>query len=145
MSDWTRILGFRRTTRVLLNIIVAVCQLVFRLTRTDELFIASVAVAEDWQGSRIDGLLIEYAEGDLRKLAFEKDQSMVGDCPARKSKLLDLLTQPKGHEGIRLGAADIERLITWMDTYAHRQGSFSENQEEQLRELKRKLAPMLAE
>ena len=89
--------------------------------------------------------LIDYAEGDLRKLAFEKDQSAVGECPAQKSKLLDLLTRPEGHEGVRLGAEDIERLTTWMDTYAQRQGSFSEQQEEQLRELKRKLAPMLTE
>ncbi len=89
--------------------------------------------------------LIEYADGDLRKLALEKDRSIVGDCPARKSKLLDLLTQEKGHEGVRLGAEDLERLITWMDTYAQRKGSFSENQEEQLRELKRKLAFLLKE
>lgn len=87
--------------------------------------------------------LLEFADGDLRKLAFEKDRSVPGDCPARKSQLLELLTRKDGHYDVRLAADDVERLTTWMDTYAHRLGSFSDQQEEDLRQLQHKLATML--
>ena len=89
--------------------------------------------------------LLDYADGDLRKLAFEKDVSLVGDCPSRKSKLLELLTHGDGHQGVQLTEDDLDRLITWMDTYAHRVGSFSEEQEEQLRQFRRSLASLLDE
>ncbi len=36
--------------------------------------------------------LLEYADGDLRKLAFERDRSIAGQMPARNSKLYRLLT-----------------------------------------------------
>jgi hypothetical protein len=88
--------------------------------------------------------LISYAEEDLKKLAFEKDRSIVGDCPARQSKLMGLLTEGEGHEGVQLGADGFDRLVTWMDTYAHVQGSFSEAQEQKLRQLRREWASMLA-
>ena len=81
----------------------------------------------------------------MKELAFEKDQSIVGDMPARKSKLLALLATAEGHEDVQLDRDSFHRLVTWMDTYAHRQGSFSEDQEEQLRELRRKLTALLAE
>ncbi len=89
--------------------------------------------------------LLDYADGDLRKLAFEKDVSLVGDCPSRKSKLLELLTHGDGHQGVQLTEDDLDRLITWVDTYAHRVGSFSEEQEEQLRQFRRSLASLLDE
>ena len=76
--------------------------------------------------------LINYADKDLYTLAFEKDYSEVGDCPSRKSKLLALLTAEGGHEGITLDEESLARLIVWMDTYAHKQGSFSEEQEQAL-------------
>jgi len=89
--------------------------------------------------------LIEFSEKDLHSLAFEKDRSNVGDCPARKSKLLALLTEGAGHEGIKLDDNDIERLVTWMDTYAQKQGAFSEAQEDALRILRRDMAALLTE
>ena len=46
--------------------------------------------------------------------------------------LLELLLQ--GHEEVRLAPCDLERLITWMDTYGQRRGAFSEDQEDRLRE-----------
>ena len=88
--------------------------------------------------------LISYADKDLEKLAFEKSQSIVGDCPARKSKLLALLTEGDGHEGVRLDADSMNRFSTWMDTYAHLQGHFSDSQEEQLRELRQIWADLIA-
>jgi cytochrome c553 len=89
--------------------------------------------------------LLTYAGGDLKKLAFEKDRSVVGDCPARKSKLMGLLSAEKGHEGVRLDAAARYRLAVWMDTYAQVQGSFSKQQEDELRQFRQKMAGMLEE
>jgi hypothetical protein len=89
--------------------------------------------------------LLSFADKDLEKLAFEKDVSNVGQCPATNSKLLAVLTGQGGHEGVQLGADSLNRLVTWMDTYAQRLGSFSDAQEEDLRELRRKMAFLLAE
>ncbi len=88
--------------------------------------------------------LIAYADEDLKKLAFEKDRSLVGDCPSRKSELLALLTRGEGHEGVQLDDDGFRRLITWMDTYAHVQGHFSDRQEDELRQLRRQWSHMLA-
>jgi hypothetical protein len=76
--------------------------------------------------------LIAFGGKDLEKLAFEKDQSVVGDCPARRSRLLALLSEDATHRDIALDEDSIKRLVTWMDTYAHRQGHFSPEQERQL-------------
>ena len=91
------------------------------------------------------GSLLGFADKDLEKLVFEKDASAVCQCPAERSKLLALLTSGDGHEGVHLEADSLDRLVTWMDTYAQRLGSFSDGQEEQLRELRRRMAPLLAE
>jgi hypothetical protein len=89
--------------------------------------------------------LLTFAEKDLEKLAFEKDRSIIGQCPASQSKLLDVLTNGKGHESLQLSVDDFNRLVTWMDVYAHRLGSFSQQQEQQLLDLRRKMTPLLAE
>lgn len=87
--------------------------------------------------------LLEYADGDLRKLAFERDRSIAGEMPARKSKLYRLVTAPPGHYEVRLPEEDRRRLAVWMDTYAQQLGSFSETQEQQLRELRDKFSALL--
>ena len=89
--------------------------------------------------------LLSFADKDLEKLAFEKDASIVGQCPASRSRLLEMLTKPEGHEGVRLEPDSFNRLVTWMDVYAQRLGSFSEEQEDELRELHGKMAFLLAE
>ena len=89
--------------------------------------------------------LLEFGGKDLRQLAFEKDRSVVGECCARKSKLLALLKGEKGHAGVCLDAESLGRLVIWMDLYAQRLGHFSDQQEKQLADLRRDLAPMLAE
>jgi hypothetical protein len=89
--------------------------------------------------------LLGFAEKDLEKLAFERDRSEVGQSVAANSKLLALLTQADGHHGIRLDDDSFERLVTWIDVYAQRLGSFSERQEQELRELRQKIRSMLAE
>lgn len=87
--------------------------------------------------------LLSYSGNDLRKLAFERDRSIVGECPARRSKLLALLKDEKGHEGVHLDPESLRRLVIWMDLYAQRQGHFSPQQEEQLSQLRETMTPML--
>lgn len=83
--------------------------------------------------------LLSFGGKDLHKLALEKDRSIVGECPARKSKLLAVISD-KEHEKVELDAESFDRLVTWMDTYAQQRGHYSDKQEEELRELKQKLA-----
>jgi hypothetical protein len=110
------------------------------------------ADAKDPKGAKFDltapkayQSLLTYAGGDLKKLAFEKDRSIVNECPARKSKLMGLLTAEKGHEGVRLDAVARYRLAVWMDTYAQVQGSFSKQQEDDLRQFRQKMAGLIEE
>jgi hypothetical protein len=88
--------------------------------------------------------LMGYADEDLKKLALEKDRSVVGECVAANSKLLALLTEGAGHEGVRLDRDSLDRLVTWMDVYAQRLGSFSEVQEDELRRARQAWAHLLA-
>jgi len=89
--------------------------------------------------------LMAFAEKNLEKLAFERDQSFAGQAPAANSKLLALLTGPDGHEGVRLDDESFDRLATWIDVYAEKLGSFSEQQERELQELRRNIAVLLTE
>ncbi len=88
--------------------------------------------------------LLSFGGNDLARLADEHERSIPGECPARNSKLWALLTQPNGHAGVRLDAESLRRLATWMDLYAQRQGHFSDRQESELRQLRQRLAPLLA-
>jgi hypothetical protein len=105
----------------------------------------AIAASFDLTPARSYDTLMSFADGDLHKLAFEKDQSVVGDGAARNSKLLDLLTRAESHHDVRLSDEDVRRFVVWMDTYAQRQGSYSDDQEEQLRKLRLALAPLLDE
>ena len=89
--------------------------------------------------------LIAFAESDLEKLAFEKDRSVAGECPARRSKLLALLAHDANHQDVLLDKNSLARLVTWMDTYAHRQGSFSPEQEAQLVALRQRYRHLFEE
>jgi hypothetical protein len=82
--------------------------------------------------------LLSFADKDLEKLVFEKDMSKVGHCPARESKLLKIMTEDKNHGDVHLDQDSFNRLVTWMDTYAQKQGSFSEKQEQELIQFRRK-------
>lgn len=86
--------------------------------------------------------LLNYAGKNLHKLAFERDYSAVGDCVARQSKLLALIAEGRHYEAT-LTDSDWERLITWMDVYAHRQGHYSNEQAEQIGALQRRWADLL--
>ena len=104
------------------------------------------------KGARFDltatasyGNLLNFAGGNLKNLAFERDRSVLGQCVTRQSALWSLLTGPEPHEGVRPDADSLRRLATWMDVYAHRVGHFSAKQEEELRQLRTRLAAMLSE
>ena len=53
---------------------------------------------------------------------------------------MKMLTDEKGHYDVKLTPDDLDRLITWLDTYAHKVGSFSDEQEKELLALKTKYA-----
>ncbi|MHC4543425.1 MAG: HzsA-related protein [Planctomycetota bacterium] len=89
--------------------------------------------------------LLYFADNDLKNLVFERDSSTVEYCPSRQSKLLTMLTDEKSHEGVLLDADSFNRLVTWIDTYAQRQGAFSKRQEQELVEFRVEMAAVLAE
>jgi hypothetical protein len=54
-----------------------------------------------------------------------------------------MLTQPDGHKGVHLKDDSYERLATWIDVYAQKLGSFSEEQEKQLIALRHSIHSLL--
>jgi hypothetical protein len=87
--------------------------------------------------------LMTFGGEDLKKLAFERDRSIVGQGVAANSKLWKLLADPSGHKEVKLDPASLARLATWMDTYAHRVGHYSEAQARELADLRTRLADLL--
>ena len=69
--------------------------------------------------------------------------SQEGAAGARTSPLMALLTKPGGHYDVTLNAAERERLATWLDAYAQRLGSFSDQQEAELLAFRQRVAAML--
>jgi hypothetical protein len=101
---------------------------------------AAAASAIDLTRGNSYDALINYAGKDLHNLVFERDFSAAGDGPSTNSKLYARLTDADGHEGVLLDAESRYRLAVWMDTYAQRQGAFSPQQEEELRQLRQEMA-----
>jgi len=90
------------------------------------------------------GTLLGYGRPSLREhvqTRYYQGRSLIGQGAAATSPLLALLKD--GHRGVRLQPDDMERIITWMDTYAQRLGSFSPSQEQELIALRRRWAAML--
>ena len=85
--------------------------------------------------------LLNYADRDLHKLAFERERSVVGQMPARQSKLLRRILE--NNSPCRSDPDAVERLQTWMDTYAHRIGHYSDQQEAELMQLRELWKPLL--
>ena len=89
------------------------------------------------------GALLAYGKlGDHVRRHYLLGRSEVGAGGSFASPLLAHLR--KGHQKVKLGAADTERLITWIDVYAQRQGHFSPEQERELQDLRRRHADLLA-
>jgi len=90
--------------------------------------------------------LIDYGKSSLRRhvlARYRAGRSVAGACAARKNPLWRLLGA--GHYDVKLTPDNRRRLITWMDTYGQRLGSFDAKQAETLRQLRRRMAPILAE
>ncbi len=89
--------------------------------------------------------LLTFADGDLKKRAFERDVSVPGEGTAANSQLWKLLSHPDQHAGVAPDADTLCRLLTWMDTYAQRSGHYSAQQEAQIAAFRRDCAALLHE
>ena len=88
--------------------------------------------------------LVHYGKPSLAdhvQARYNEGRSLAGAGAAQTSPLVFLLE--KGHHEIRLGPDDWSRLITWMDSYGQRLGSFDQAQEDELRALRARMAPLL--
>jgi hypothetical protein len=92
--------------------------------------------------------LVSFGRPSLRDQVWQgyrRGNSLEGDGLARRSAALALLTQPGGHEGLKLEGESLERLIIWMDTYAQKAGVFSPEQEQSLEALRKANASLFLE
>ncbi len=92
--------------------------------------------------------LFNYGNPSLRDHVlgrYRQGYSIEAGCVASRSALLAKLTGSKGHHDVKLDPESVERLVTWMDTYAQRLGSFSDEQERELLELRRRHRDLLIE
>jgi len=106
------------------------------------------AAAFDLTESQAYESLVHYGTPSLHDHVWQRYRegaSREGACAARRSPLLALLASPEGHQGVALDEEERERLILWMATYAQRIGSFDEDQERRLLDLRREAAPLLNE
>jgi len=79
------------------------------------------------------------------RAGYARGYSVEGEGPAARSSVLSKLLAPERHHDVHLDPEERERLITWMDTYGQRQGSFGPDQERRLEELREESRGMLAE
>ena len=89
--------------------------------------------------------LVDFGSPSLRQHVMDRylaGRSVAGSCASSVSPLAKLIEA--GHYEVEFSSDDWQRLFTWMDTYAHRQGSFSEEQDQRLHALRQRMAPMLA-
>jgi hypothetical protein len=89
--------------------------------------------------------LVNYGESQsLRQHVLNRwteRRSAAGQGAVLTSPLVKLLQN--GHYDVVLDPAERERLYTWLDTYGQLRGSYSPEQEEQLRELRVRMTPLL--
>jgi hypothetical protein len=88
--------------------------------------------------------LVDYGNPSLRAhvgARYGGGRSVINEGAAATSPLLKLLRG--GHRGAELSASDLERFVTWMDTYAQVRGSFSDEQDQGLRDFRTEVAWML--
>ncbi|MHC4176714.1 MAG: hypothetical protein ACYSWU_04365 [Planctomycetota bacterium] len=100
----------------------------------------------DLTAARSYDSLLDYGKPSLRqhvRARYSEGRSVAGACASRMDSLRGLLGA--GHYKVRLTTDDRRRLITWMDNYGQRRGSFDETQQGRRRELHRRMAPMMAD
>ncbi len=108
----------------------------------------AIAAKVDLTPAKAYGTLVAYGKPSVHDqvmAAYHRGYSIPGDGIAARSALLALLDAPAGHYAVTLDREARERLLTWLDTYAQRQGHFSAEQERELEELRRASAALLAE
>ncbi len=107
----------------------------------------ALAARLDLTPARAYDSLVAFGKPSLREQVqegYRRGFSVPGQGIAQNSALLALLNAASGHYGVALDAESRERLLTWMDTYAQRLGSFSDQQERELLELRRSCASLVA-
>ncbi len=100
-----------------------------------------VAAKFDLSPDKAYDTLIAHGKPNLQDqvwAAYRRGFSVPGDGIAQRSALWALLDAPEGHCNVRLNDDARERLLTWLDTYAQRLGHFSDEQERELIELRRR-------
>jgi hypothetical protein len=88
--------------------------------------------------------LLGFADENIKKQAFERDRSLPNEGVAANTRLWRMLTGSPAHQDLTLDPQSLSRVALWLDTYAHRQGFFSEQQQEELLRLRQQLAPLLS-
>jgi hypothetical protein len=104
------------------------------------------AAAFDLTADRSYAALLNWGKPSLAehvRQRYAEGRSLAGASAARQSPLLTMLRAEKGHYGVRLEGDDLMRLVTWMDVYGQRLGSFSPDQEERLKKLRVDIADLL--
>ena len=89
-------------------------------------------------------VLVGYGHPSLRDHVlrrYQEGRSTIGACAATVNPLWKLLDQ--GHYDVSLDSNERLRLISWMDTYGQRLGSFNSAQEDHLRQLKARMTSIL--
>ena len=105
-----------------------------------------VSCHKEMSGPKSYDVLVNYGKPSLAdhvKQRWNEGRSVANAGASMSSPLLSYLDKDKTHGAIKLDADAYERLVTWMDTYAQRQGHFSAEQEQQLKGLRSKLAALL--
>ncbi len=92
-----------------------------------------------------NALLAHGGLGGIVSSRYSAGRSVVRDCIALKSRLPGMFLGAKPHNNVRLDADAMDRIVTWLDVYAQRLGSFSDKQERELETLRKAWADMLAE
>jgi hypothetical protein len=104
-----------------------------------------VAARFDLTAPRAYESLINYGKPSLRehvRARYAEGRSIVNAGASQTSALLEFLERDPVHNAL-LDASARERLITWIDTYGQRLGSFSDEQERQLIALRESMAGLL--
>jgi cytochrome c553 len=108
----------------------------------------ALAAKIDLTMAKAYGTLVAYGKpsaNDQVMDAYRRGYSVPGDGIAQRSALLALLDAPRKHYEVQLDADARERLLTWLDTYAQRLGHFSDEQEQELQELRRASVGLIRE
>ena len=104
------------------------------------------ASALDLTGEKAYDSLTNYGSPSLHAQVTERymqGASTDGDGTAAKSALLAAIRDRGKHPDLEVSRDGLARICLWMDTYAQRAGSFSEEQERNLEDLRERWAYML--